>query len=301
MSNDLIQGTAVSAVAPVTDSYRVTYQLENGTIQQKDETGNTTDVDTSVAVVSSPLATISWNDGDEIRVFGLDKNRNIVEFRYTEGEGWKQGSIFIEETVRAAPGAGLAAAVAKVEDRVQVHLYFQDPTSGYIRELIDYGGRDNWSFGYLTIEDAIAITNLAAAAYTIGTQLHAHVFYQTAKLALKEYYFDGSWKKGGFNPSSSTVPARTPIAALSFVAGQLPQVQIYWHGRDGKISFAQRNGSVWGNPQSTGVVAGGYKFSVIEWSKGKLLRLFYQELLGSLVVYQSNDGGKTWTGPSGLN
>ena len=69
MSNDLIQGTAVSAVAPVTDSYRVTYQLENGTIQQKDETGNTTDVDTSVAVVSSPLATISWNDGDEVRVF----------------------------------------------------------------------------------------------------------------------------------------------------------------------------------------------------------------------------------------
>ena len=63
-----IRGTAISVVAPLTDKYHVIYQLEDRMVQQRDEANATTTVNPSRATISSPLASISWNNGNEVRV-----------------------------------------------------------------------------------------------------------------------------------------------------------------------------------------------------------------------------------------
>lgn len=254
----IIQGTAISAVAPEADSYRITYQLEDGTIRQKDESSNIVAIsgssDPSPPLGSSPLATVSWNDGEQVRVYFLDSGYTIGELRYTQGEGWRRGNVFVRG-IKVAPGAGLAAAVAKFDDRPQIHLFYQELYNRIVVELIDYDGNDNWTSGSLYLGDTLADTKLAAVAYFSEARLHVHLFYQSAKLLVKEHYFNGDdWGSGGFNPSGSSAPSRCPIAATTFVSNQLPQVQVYWHSRTGMINFAQRNGNLWGDPQDTGIV-----------------------------------------------
>ena len=84
--------------------------------------------------------------------------------------------------------------------------------------------------------------------------------------------------------------ARTPIAALVF--GNV-QLQVYYRNRGGNVVFAKNTGS-WGAPTTIEAIGPGYKFAVLQWESGKLIRFYYQDFSGVVRELCSDDSGSSW-------
>lgn len=93
------------------------------------------------------------------------------------------------------------------------------------------------------------------------------------------------------------MPGGSSISALA-TGGE--QIEVYWRDIDGDIVVSKIDGT-WGDPtQVMGTIGVGYQFAVLQWEKGKLLRLYYQTENGYVGEYCSDDSGVTWTQTSGL-
>lgn len=73
------------------------------------------------------------------------------------------------------------------------------------------------------------------------------------------------------------------------------QLQVYWRDLSGDVVFSKcgYTGS-WGPVTPVEGIPNGYKFAALQWEDGKQLRLYYQEVRGSLIEYSSDNGGATW-------
>jgi len=285
---DPILGTGISAVTPEVDATRLTYQLLNGEIQQKllkPDTATVTSTFTDTGFPVTPLASVTWDDGKEVHVYSLDSNY-YVQDHYLNNGSWTPGKLSGLKVV-ASPNAGLAVTQYDTGSMIQLRVYYQEAGTYTIKELVnDDGTTDTWYRGTLSIMGALANTYLAAVTDGSTDEEDLHIFYQTQDLYLKDYrHANGVWNQGKFNPGRAT--ARTPLGAIWSNA---IKVQVYWHDLSGNVVFAKYG-------QSPTIVAGispGHGLSVIQWSDGTNIRIYYQNLQGAFYVHCSDDSGTSW-------
>jgi hypothetical protein len=287
-----IAGTGISALTTGVEARRVYSQLNNGKVQQTTITSgaSTRQSLTASLVTSSPLASVTWKDGKEIRVYYLDSNYDVHEYRYTEGRGWSEGQVSV--TARSAPGAGLAATFYEGGGNVHIRVYYQEVDTGLIKEIINTGGLDNnWSAGTLKLPGSLANTSLAAVTYKSQNQAKTHVFYQALDLTLKDHVNDYSgWNPGNFKQGVAT--SKTPLSSISYPGrNATTEVQVYWRDINGDVVFAKNAGApVLIQPK----IGPAYQLSVVQWQDGQALRVYYQKFSGTLAEFYSDDSGLTW-------
>lgn len=291
-----VTGTGISAVTDRKWSLGVIFQLLNGhldLIKHLDGVWKAGEQLQSTPVDGSPVASISYDSGKQVRIYYLDTNYIVQELAYTEGKGWYAGAIG-NSKAKATPGSGLAAVVfGKDIDGhgaagVHIRVYYQESGTTTVREL---GNDGSWYNGALSISGAAGPTGLAAVAYWFQNETQLRVYYQAQDLSLKEYgYNEGSkWFQGGFNPGKAAY--ETPIAAVVF--GNV-ELQVYWHNLQGQVVFSKNTGS-WGGATVIKPIGPSYKLAVIQWDSGKYLRLYTQLYNGSLAEYYSDDSGSNWS------
>jgi hypothetical protein len=288
-----IPGTGISVVTNELWSLRLFYQLLDGHIEQSRHLNGVWTNEQLVfsPVEDTPIASITYNKGKEIRVYYLDKDYMVQEYCYTEGKNWYPG-VINQLKAKATPAAGLAAiaygsdVLGAGEKGVHIRVYYQEAGSNIVKELANDG---SWHTGDMQITDALGATNLAAVSYYFQNQTQIRVYYQDRNLFLKEHGHNNSgWFPGAFNPGKAT--ARTPLSALAF--GNV-ELQVYYRNLKGQVVFTRNTGS-WINPIVIEPLGPGYNFAALEWKNGSLLRLYYQQFSGVITELCSDDAGKSW-------
>lgn len=268
---------------------RVYFQRINGPIDQATHVDNvwSNSLLKNQPVIASPLASVTYDEGKEIRLYSLDASYAVQESCYSEGKGWYPGDIS-QLSAKVCPTAGLAAVVFGDEKGgVHLRVYYQETGTHAIKELANDG---HWHNGELSLTGAITGTNLAAVAYNFKQQNQIRLYYQALDLSLKEYCYDNSgWSPGGFNPGKAV--ARTPLSALAF--GEV-ELQVYWRHVNGHIVVAKNTGS-WSGPTTIHGIGPGYYLSVLQWDKGKHLRLYFQDFAGAVYEFYSDNSGREWS------
>jgi len=290
-----VTGTGISVFTDRKWSLGVVYQLINshlGLSKHLDGVWKSTEQLQATPVEGSPVASITYLGGKQIRIYYLDTNYIVQELCWSEGKGWFLGAIG-NSKAKATPGSGLAAVVFGAKEPAggaageHIRVYYQESGTNIVKELANDG---SWYTGGLHVSGALGCTSLAAVAYYFQDQTQLRVYYQAQDLNLKEYGYNKSkdWFQGAFNPGKATV--QTPIAALAFDKVQL---QVYWRDLEGRVVFSRNTGS-WGSASVIGDIGPGYRFAVLQWDSGKYLRIYYQLFNGHLAEYCSDDGGETW-------
>jgi len=289
-----VTGTGISVVSARQWSAGVIFQLLNGHldfVKHKDGVWSPGESLFAKPTDGSPIASITYHGGKQIRVYYLDENYFIQELCFTEDNGWYIGEIHTLKA-RATPGSGLAAIIYGAlqlgdgEEGDHIRVYYQDYETQAIKELANDG---YWHQGDLHVDNAYGGTSLAAVTYYFQHQTQIRVYYQNKSLELKEYgHNNKGWFAGAFNPGQATVG--TPLGALVFGGVEL---QVYWRDLHGHVVFA-RNTGAWGHPTTIEPIGPGYKLAVLQWDNGKYLRIYYQLFNGGLVEICSDDGGHTW-------
>ncbi len=76
------------------------------------------------------------------------------------------------------------------------------------------------------------------------------------------------------------------------------EIQVYWRNEGGQVVRSKSVPS-WTASPPTAVLNSlrpGYQFNVLQWSKGKFLRLYYQDKGGNALVEHSSDNyGSNWS------
>jgi len=282
-----VLGTGISVITDRLWSLGVFYQrIDRHIDESKHLDGVWTNQHLTVTPVAvTPLASVTYNSGKEIRVYYLDTNYIVQEYGYSEGRGWFQGEIG-QLKAKAGHSSGLAAVVYG-DDKGGVHLrvYYQ-ADSHVVAELANDGA---WHHGELNLTGALPGTNLAAVAYNFQSQSQIRLYYQAADLSLKEHGHNNSgWFAGGFNPGKAE--SRTPLSALAY--GDV-ELQVYWRNTSGHIVYSKNTGS-WSSAKAIPGLGVGRHFAVLQWENGKRLRLYYQGLEASLAEYYSDNSGESW-------
>lgn len=284
----IVPGTGLSCVTDRKWSLRLYYQRVNTHVNEaKHLDGIWSNSQLTVEPIDgSPLASVMYRGGTEIRLYYLDPSHVVQEFCYTEGKGWYQGGIN-KTNAKANPGGGLAAVVyGDNNDGIHLRVYYQDYDSHVVKELANDG---SWHSGDLNLTGALRGTNLAAVTYNLNNQTQIRLYYQAEDLSLKEHGHNNSgWFSGGFAAVGAT--PRTPICALAFSTVEL---QVYWRRIDGHTLFSRNTGS-WSNPATIEAVGPSHNFTALQWDNGKLIRLYHQDLSGALAELYSDDAGQTW-------
>jgi hypothetical protein len=282
-----IPASGLACVAPRLWSLRLFYQQPGGPI------GQTVHVDgvwsqapsTFSAVPLSPLASITWNEGKEIRVYYLDAQYIVQEYGYTEGHGWYHGQTG-DLKAKASPLSRLAAIFYHDQDGNHLRVYYQEAKTNVVKELA-YDGK--WHMGEMQIKDAVEGTGLAAVTYAADGYRQIRVYYQTFEgLYLKEYCHNNKgWFTGGFKPGKA--PLR---ATLGAVATDGHQIIVFWRVDVGIAYSAHTN--QWDPIVTLKQVGPGFGFTVLAWEKLKHLRIYYEDFQDFLHELYSDDGGKDW-------
>jgi hypothetical protein len=292
MTPSPIKGTGLSVVTNKTWSLRLFYQSPNGHIDQSKHLDGvwTNEQLTFSAINGSPLASISYNSGKELRIYYLDASCIVQEYCYSEGRGWYHGEIG-NMKAKAAAASGLTAIVFGSDvfghgpKGLHIRVYYQEAGSNTIAELANDG---SWHTGDMRISDAIGDTYIAALAYWFQDQTQIRVYYQDRDHCLKEYcHNNDGWFQGGFNPGKAS--AHTPICAV--VYGSVA-VQVFYRDTENRAAYVKNTGS-WGSPKAIEPIDPASKLAVLQWDNGSRFRLYFQDSQG-LAELCSDDGGNSW-------
>jgi len=280
-----IPASGLSVVTPALWSLRLFYQLPGGPIGQSVHLNGvwSTDKPTFSTVPLSPLASVTWSNGTEIRVYYLDSGYAVQEFCYTQGKGWFPGGIN-SLGAKATPLSRLGAIV--LDGGLKIRVYYQEAGSHIIKEL-GYNEGHGWSNGDLAIKDAVEGSAIAAATYNEEIR----IYYQTfEELYLKEYCRSnwGPWFLGGFNPGRA--PLQTPMSAVAFGTGV---VLVLWRNSKGHVANTRWTNQ-WSPIQVIHEIEPGFNLALLEWEVGKRFRVYCEDFNNLLLEYCSDDAGETW-------
>ncbi|KAI0334364.1 fucose-specific lectin [Cubamyces sp. BRFM 1775] len=273
---------------------RVYYQdslselLENAHIDgQWEEAVNSPSV--TDAAPFTPLAAITWDDGNQIRVYYLNADYVLQERCCVDGE-WTSGALNCLN-IAAAPNTSIAAFQYEDDDGVHIRIYLQEAGSPEIQEYCSDG---SWVRG-ATLPTALSGTSIAAVVYNIeGVQFR--VYYQAPDLTIKEHCLgsDGlGWYPGGF--SGDKAPGQTQIGA--FFAGSRGDVpEVYWMNIDNDIIRSVQTDGCWRTSKVVGPLARGARFAPVQWDDGKHVRVYYQAEDNCVVEVCRDYNGEWYAG-----
>lgn len=121
-----IPASGLSVIAPRLWSLRLFYQLPGGPIGQSVHVDGvwSNDTPTFSAVPLTPLASITWSEGKEIRVYFLDSSYHVQEYCFSHDKGWYAGEVG-ELKARANPLSRLGAVVYSDLEGLHIRVYYQ--------------------------------------------------------------------------------------------------------------------------------------------------------------------------------
>jgi len=246
MSNptELLPRTAI-AVTSWTDAnknihIRVYTQDLNGGIRESrwdgKWTGGTAQDVIGQAKPTTSLAALSWDNGNQIRVYYLTPENIVGERVWSAGgSGWVGGALNAFKA-QASPVSRIAVIGRNVG--AIINIYFQKPDN--VIQEVRYS--DHWFTGS-TLSKALVGTGLAAFVWNnaAGAVEGIRVYFQLPNSVLAE---DGinvgsGWIREGF--TSITAPAGTDLAVISWSA--TPQIRLYLISQSGELREYAYSGS----------------------------------------------------------
>ncbi|KAI2632434.1 fucose-specific lectin [Hypoxylon sp. NC1633] len=282
MSDDrILPGTSVASTAFKTWECAVFYQGMDGGIRHS--------VHRSAEWISSsntlfkaklftPLAVISWKEGNEIRVYCLSDDNILQEWVWSGGSPWVPGYLS-KLGVRVNPSTRIAALNW---DGPNIRVYCQEAGSNAIQE---YCNGDPWYKGFL-LPTALNGSSIAAGQWRDPLySVHLRVYTQAPDRTLREHCYDGKWTTGAFRPGEA--PQFTTISALVW-SGKL---RVYWQNDDQGLVEDAWESSGW---SSNGVILKSMRerasTGVLDWNDSRDIRIYYQSSKDSTIRELCSEG-----------
>ncbi|KAI0340287.1 hypothetical protein BDW22DRAFT_1379022 [Trametopsis cervina] len=295
----IIPWSSVAVTAPKSSSLRLFYQAPSCEIFQSTQVDGkwTNEIEEPVAraVRFTPLASINWDAGKEVRLYFLDTDHKLQEYCYSEDRGsWYLGELG-QLNVQASQKTSISAIACR-DDKggVQIRVYCQESGSIKIREFTHDGC---WRRSAI-LPDALDGSSISAVTYRFQNQLQIRVYYQSEDLTIMEHCLNNSgWFKGEMPPEKA--PGCTPISALGYsLTDGGCHLHVYWIDVKKRIVGTKNVGYPGWQPMQVAVTGlkSGSHFALLEWETGKHLRLFYQTAQsGNSLTESSNDGDDKWS------
>ncbi|KAF2966505.1 hypothetical protein GQX73_g7044 [Xylaria multiplex] len=240
----------------------------------------------------SPLASVSFNSGNEVHVYIVSAEGYLEERVYSsEQDGWSPGTLD-NSRFRVAEASRLAA-VSWPEDS-SIRLYAQNPDDT-IQEY-QYEASTGWK-NPVVLPSAEFGSSLAAMFWEDNGH-HIRVYYIDPDSTVKEQRYDPKegWRAGV--PIVRTSSSFASIAAVAWFDSSAHQ-RVYLHDSSGNITEYEWNtaNNEW---TSKGPVIGpltfGRHIAALEWKTGTELRVFYQDDDNTIREQAKSDEGEWYPG-----
>ncbi|KAI1129238.1 fucose-specific lectin [Nemania abortiva] len=288
-ASEVLDGSNVASTVTGQFKCKIYYQDIEGVIAEYtyDEQWKPTTSATFSAKLYSPLAAISFNSGQEIRVYCISEEGYLQDWVYSSSRsGWTPGGLSQLKSIVAA-NTGLAA-VCWSDNGPKIRVYAQDPTTNKIQE---YRYDTSWTKG---AELAVAQIGTSLAAVCVQQNgINLRVYYQAPDKTISEYRSDsgGPWYQGTLK--TDEMPALTSIAATGWYNSDV-NVRVFFQDSSQNIIAYKWEGEWSLDSTVIGPLRTGRRISALEWNVGDSLRVFYQAD-DNRIREQSQTEGGPWT------
>ncbi|KAK6450925.1 hypothetical protein FP744_10007176 [Trichoderma asperellum] len=274
--------SAVTAVAASGKSFRVYFQdTKDGIREGVFHEGKWTVSGKAIFYAKrlTPLSAVSWDRGNQIRIYSISADGLLEEWCYSNGGQWAPGYL-TKQKIQTAQNSSVAAVNW---DGPNIRVYCQEKGSNDIQE---YCVGNPWKKG-ATLPAADHGSNLAAVSWEQNGSPHIRVYYQTADLFVQEHCYDNGWSKGGFSPGVAL--KNTAIAATAWNSSGV-QLRVYSQDSYGILRGYKWSGS-WEKTGFGSPVPVATHMDVVNWHDGKIVKVYYQSDDGT-IWEESDDGTK---------
>ncbi|KAL6890455.1 fucose-specific lectin [Trichoderma evansii] len=274
--------SAVAAVAASARSFRIYFQdTQNGIREGVYHDGKWTVSGKAIFYAKrlTPLSAVSWDGGNQVRIYSISEDDSLEEWCYSNGGRWVPGYL-TNLKVRTAPNSSVAAVNW---DGSNIRVYCQEESSNAVQE---YCVGNPWTRG-ATLPVADQGSNLAAVSWIQNGSPHLRVYYQAADLTIHEHCYDSGWSKGGFNPGIAL--KNTAIAATGWNSSGV-QLRVYAQDSYGLLRGYKWSGS-WEKTESGSHMPVGTHMVAVNWYDEQIVRVYYQSDNGT-IWEESDDGTK---------
>ncbi|KAH8812922.1 hypothetical protein F5884DRAFT_878987 [Xylogone sp. PMI_703] len=259
-----------------TKSIKLYWQHENGSIMESTCRNSEWSLEhrevVAGAMPNTPLAAVSDDKGEKIRIFYLNKQAHICERVGTIGNAeWSDGE-FTESKTPCSPITHLAV---RRQTNGQLRLFYQGRDNRLAHEVLEPGAAD-WTLVAIPAEEntmvpgsSLAVAGNTKAAGATGSADHFSVFFQAADARWTEIAFDptvqddaSKWKKIDASPPFKLCRPGSSISS-SFVAGIAELYALYPSNEIWMVKYQDEKWS-----ETARVCAGSLsaKFAVSHWS-----------------------------------
>ncbi|KAI0531640.1 fucose-specific lectin [Xylaria digitata] len=240
----------------------------------------------------SPLASVSFDSGNEVHVYCVSVAGYLEEHVYSSKNGdWSSGTLN-KSRFRVAETSKLAA-VSWPED-LGIRVYAQNPDDT-IQEY-QYEASTGWR-NPVILPVAQVGSSLAALSWADNGQ-HLRVYYIAPDSTVKEHRYDPEegWREG--ISVVGTIPPYASIAAVAWFDSSVHQ-RVYLQNSNDNI-FEYEWDTANGEWSSKGHVIGplrpGRHVAALEWKTGTELRVYYQDDDGKVREQAKSNEGPWYTG-----
>ncbi|KAI1367966.1 fucose-specific lectin [Xylaria arbuscula] len=248
-----------------------------------------TTTSTFSAKPASPLAAISFDSGNQVRVYCVSSANVLEEYCYSSTQGsWVPGALN-KSRFSVSPTSKVAAQYWAFKNNIRVYVQGSD---GKIQEYV-YDDDNGWRKG-ATLPVAQDGSSLAAQRWERESRSCIRVYYIAPDSTVKEHcYENGRWFAGEFN-----IPEIPPYSSITSTAWADTGVSIrVWLQDSSNKIAAYRNDGGW-NYEGTvmGPLRPGRSISSLEWKNGKELRIFYHADDGKIREKAQTQAGAWYEG-----
>ncbi|KAI0389956.1 fucose-specific lectin [Xylariaceae sp. FL0594] len=288
-----LNGSAVAATATGNRICKVYFQDAEGGIRERAwaHGWHVTPAPIFTAKLWTPLAAISWDGGNQVRVYSLTDDDCLQEWCFINGN-WSSGYL-TKSKYKVSPDSKLAAVYWQ-DGGAHIRLYCQEPSSNQIQEFVN---GNPWKRGS-RLPEAVPGTGISAVGWQAGGTIHLRVYYQAPDLTLREHCWERGWSNGNF--ITKPQPFRTPIAAAAAADDSGTKIRVFYQFQDGGVVEDSYDNGAWRSWTASVVkpLRAGVSVSALQYGGMNAVRVYYQanDLLmremcqdaGRVVYFQGN-------------
>jgi len=232
----------------------------------------------------TPLASISYENGKEIRVYYLNTEDEVQELAYTGGK-WMAGELNKLKQVAAS-----YSRLAVVHFKNQFRVYFQRASDNKILELIR-DGTQAWKLGP-SLREAIPGSSLTAVYAPDG---RIRVFFQATDFTTHEVVSTDNWKNS-FEIRPANTAAQSALAIIN-ISDSKDDLRLYSQSSNDNALVEYAGGTdpaSWSRQRELGVVLPVTKIAAVTWGHVKAIRVYALGQDGKSIVEKKWGEGGDW-------
>lgn len=265
-----LNGSAVAATATGPRTCKVYFQDAEGGIREHAwaHGWHATPEPVFKAKLWSPLAAISWDGGNQVRVYSITDDDYLQEWCFQNGS-WNSGYL-TESQFKVSPESKLSAVFWQ-DGGAHIRLYCQEPSSNHIQEFVN---GNPWKRGS-QLPEAVPGSSIAAVGWQTE-RIHLRVYYQAPDLTIQEHCYEKGWVKGHF--STKGQPYGTSIAAIASLTDGNPKLRVYYQFQGGDVCGESWQNGAWRGwtEMVVGPVRASVNLSALQYGGMENVRVYYQ-------------------------